>query len=618
LNQSFLCVEVIPFTDNIHVLHLYTSIDMNSLLTHLQESSSRNHADFSATPSHLESTAKPHEQHNVDIDVEIEDNAHSVSHSTNDSKLELYSKWKRDGLHKMKAKATQNVAHRSKAVEHVITGIARSWDENARTFQISKQFQLGALNKLFTKFQDWSGVDVKACKNKVQTFNEYYDRADNWFNRNKGEWFGDYYFTPIFHQHLRQYCTEIAHSMYSSDAQKESCFQSLLYAQILRRISYESIRFKQTRPQSLVIDQSLVQSNKLQSFLLDFASSHDAVWALPPSKSAKAFRDSWRQCINQIHQRVYSVYCRVFGVTDPSPASPVSSSSSPQQPLPTEHASNSGVSSTHENSPTALSPLASSECDSNHPFYSVALSAGQSLPNQLNTPEIGHAYAHHMNHNSGVNEMFCAPTLPAILPNHNSMRNHNLGINHVNNVQNANPIPLSSMPLTASVQSLQPVVLVNGQHMANPVLMNYVDGQNPANSVLMNYGAMRGVDQRVCTQRYHPFMVPAQNANAVAPVAQNTALNTLNTLNTLNMLSALMNVDNAAVPASNVADNTNYMLIQTIFGNNNNNANTNSNTSLQLPFSAIIALPNANMNANPAQMPPLQISPVSSYSNPSV
>ena len=85
-----------------------------------------------------------------------------------------------------------------------ITEMARSWNENVSSFIITNEFQETALNKLFTKFEEWSGVDIKACKNAVQNWGQYWDRADNWFNRNKGEWFGDYYFAPIFRDHLKQ------------------------------------------------------------------------------------------------------------------------------------------------------------------------------------------------------------------------------------------------------------------------------------------------------------------------------------------------------------------------------------------------------------------------------
>ena len=89
---------------------------------------------------------------------------------------------------------------------------------------------------------------------------------------------------------------------------------SINFIQILKQVSYENIRFKQTRPQSLVIDQSLVQSNVLQSFLLTFAKSHGIIWVLPSSKSAKLFRDSWRQCIDKIFDQSYSIYCSVFNI----------------------------------------------------------------------------------------------------------------------------------------------------------------------------------------------------------------------------------------------------------------------------------------------------------------
>eukprot|EP01084_Bolivina_argentea_P210088 357720_1 len=241
---------------------------------------------------------------------EMQTTSNSVVPQINDN---LYNKWKCDGLNKMKEKARYNVHHRSNKIKHVVNDIVRGLTGNqCYPFTINDEFEEVALNKLFTKFEEWTGVNINACKNGIVDWSEYWDRADNWLNRNKGQWFGDYYFYPIFNTHLKQYCQDVADSNYPHHTRKRQCFYSLIYAEILKRVSSENIRFKQTRPQSLVIDQSLIQSNLLQTFSIKFAASNGAIWTLPKTKSAKLYRESLRECMDDIYKRIESAYCMVF------------------------------------------------------------------------------------------------------------------------------------------------------------------------------------------------------------------------------------------------------------------------------------------------------------------
>eukprot|EP01083_Nonionella_stella_P180250 642247_1 len=93
--------------------------------------------------------------------------------------------------------------------------------------------------------------------------------------------------------HISKYCQDPHHT------HKRQCFYSLIHAKILKRVSFEKIRFKQTRPQSLVIDQSLIQSNLLRTFFIKFAASNGTIWILPKTKSAKLYRESWRECMEK-------------------------------------------------------------------------------------------------------------------------------------------------------------------------------------------------------------------------------------------------------------------------------------------------------------------------------
>ena len=90
--------------------------------------------------------------------------------------------------------------------------IGRRWCKNnikCELFVINESWRNDINGSMILKLKHWSGVDVKACKNKINTWQEYWDRADNWFNRNKGQWFGDYLFYPLFENKLISVCLYI-------------------------------------------------------------------------------------------------------------------------------------------------------------------------------------------------------------------------------------------------------------------------------------------------------------------------------------------------------------------------------------------------------------------------
>ena len=60
--------------------------------------------------------------------------------------------------------------------------------------------------------------------------------------------------------------------------------KDLIFIEILHKISNEHIRFKQTRSQSLLIDQSLVQSYKLRNLFITIAKLNNIEWEIPGIK----------------------------------------------------------------------------------------------------------------------------------------------------------------------------------------------------------------------------------------------------------------------------------------------------------------------------------------------
>eukprot|EP01084_Bolivina_argentea_P226003 381824_1 len=173
--------------------------------------------------------------------------------SVDDIRLNAYSNWRHQCIINMKKKLQSNVAARSRKVEEVVNECISNINKelqiinNSIRFIIPDQLIISSLQKMYNKLDEWNGVNISSCKTIPSTFDEYWYIADNWWNRQKGSWFGELYFYKLFHL-LFQFSTNIA-------TQNNLLYRDLLFYNILYDIIDANVNFKRARPQPLLFDQ---------------------------------------------------------------------------------------------------------------------------------------------------------------------------------------------------------------------------------------------------------------------------------------------------------------------------------------------------------------------------
>eukprot|EP01084_Bolivina_argentea_P226002 381823_1 len=192
--------------------------------------------------------------------------------SVDDIRLNAYSNWRHQCIINMKKKLQSNVAARSRKVEEVVNECISNTNKelqiisylifncnllalnhlkkqinNSIRFIIPDQLIISSLQKMYNKLDEWNGVNISSCKTIPSTFDEYWYIADNWWNRQKGSWFGELYFYKLFHL-LFQFSTNIA-------TQNNLLYRDLLFYNILYDIIDANVNFKRARPQPLLFDQ---------------------------------------------------------------------------------------------------------------------------------------------------------------------------------------------------------------------------------------------------------------------------------------------------------------------------------------------------------------------------
>ena len=186
----------------------------------------------------------------------LNENRGSDGNSVRNVDDDQFEEWRLRCIESMKAKMESNVAARSRRVEEVVNEcIGRihrelqiSDEGDDRRFTIPHDVMTQSLRSMSQRLDEWNGVKLLWCKRVPRCFASYHLIGENWWNRQKGSWFGDFYFLPLF------------------QCLAASGFSDLVFIHILSAIMESNITFKRSRPQPLCPDQSLQKSADLKAY----------------------------------------------------------------------------------------------------------------------------------------------------------------------------------------------------------------------------------------------------------------------------------------------------------------------------------------------------------------
>ena len=157
-------------------------------------------------------------------------------------------------------------------------------------FNVSPSLLSNALIELFNKVDEWPGVGISCVQKPLTQFKSYWIIADNWWNRYKSEWIGNYFFFPLFKDELFKYILKITKSYkslnYINKQRNEyelNSTRELLYFLILKKVMHSEVHFNRTRAQPLILDQSYEKSDYLRQFYHYLADEHSVPWTIPPN-----------------------------------------------------------------------------------------------------------------------------------------------------------------------------------------------------------------------------------------------------------------------------------------------------------------------------------------------
>ena len=128
-----------------------------------------------------------------------------------------YNRWHKLCGIQLKDKLHINVDKRKKTFEDVVSTAALKISRDGildiiptpPNFKINPTITQEAKSRMCSAIDAWGGVHLSQCKKLPPIFKKYWRIADNWWNRQKGKYFGDLFFQPILHHSLHRYCKKI-------------------------------------------------------------------------------------------------------------------------------------------------------------------------------------------------------------------------------------------------------------------------------------------------------------------------------------------------------------------------------------------------------------------------
>ena len=198
---------------------------------------------------------------------------------------EKYAEWTQKSRAKLKPKIKNNYEERRQTSIDIINRSIHSHFPNSTisTFAISESTTAKAIKNFYHKVDSWRGVDLTTVKDKGKLskweWKDYHQRADNWWNRYKAAWIGDFLFYPLFHKgidHFIEYngCEYCEEKAADTDTKTNTGTDTINYNHELLKFMLikdimnpqSLVKFDRSRKQPLILDQSYTKSELEQLF----------------------------------------------------------------------------------------------------------------------------------------------------------------------------------------------------------------------------------------------------------------------------------------------------------------------------------------------------------------
>eukprot|EP01083_Nonionella_stella_P276237 938479_1 len=217
-----------------------------------------------------------------------------------------YDMWKNESQKAMKPKVVQNISQRAPILEKTINksikdAIKQYSDEHFISVSSMQQFIFpqtlinSSIQSIFVHITQWKGVDVNALTKKPTNWKQYHKTADNWWQRYKSNWIGDYFIYPLLSKILHEYIINITQQHYQTNNQQQmQLIRDRLFFYIFSEIMDAEVSFRQARKQPVILDQSFTRSKLLKEFCIAKANKHGEKWDIRRYQKRNSVRNAVR------------------------------------------------------------------------------------------------------------------------------------------------------------------------------------------------------------------------------------------------------------------------------------------------------------------------------------
>eukprot|EP01084_Bolivina_argentea_P184787 318721_1 len=242
-----------------------------------------------------------------------EESSNTPMEANEEGKLYEYSDFKNRSISKLKTKLKCNLDKRGEAIQNCIDAAVSEIIQkgtisiilNPPLFCVAP-IKYKAFIKMCDVIDNWEGVVIPQCNESKKEFNRYWRTADNWWNRQKGKWYGDLFFYHILKgDSLSLFCQQLLHGERDTNA------YWTLYFIFLYEILQAQVQFKKSKSNPVIFDLSF-KSQHLKKLFITIGEQHGNKWDISEKAQEQSNTKYARQWCKKIRDEKYEIYCEYY------------------------------------------------------------------------------------------------------------------------------------------------------------------------------------------------------------------------------------------------------------------------------------------------------------------
>eukprot|EP01084_Bolivina_argentea_P293914 505613_1 len=197
-----------------------------------------------------------------------------------------YSNWIAITKHKLKERESKLLQIIINTTETVVN---QAISDRNISFKVTEQNTQETLKHLYDIIDQWNGVNTSRTKTSLNTYRNYFTVAKKWFDSAKKKQIGNVYWLLVLQQI------------------KQLPMKTEMQFSIIKALFHGTIKYNNTKPQSLISGGSIMYSKELQQFLYNLHPTLKIKKWIQEQKMSQSYQQNASKLINKIQSQLHII-----------------------------------------------------------------------------------------------------------------------------------------------------------------------------------------------------------------------------------------------------------------------------------------------------------------------